>query len=92
MSRIKLDVDQMMSVASKYEEQSVMLGDVITTLDKMLVELQTYWEGTSAVRFEQNYLALKPSLIKMQDVVLDTSRAIKYTANSISEVDNVILG
>lgn len=92
MSRIRLDVDQMLIVASKYEEQSERISDLILQLDQMLAELQTYWEGASAMKFEQNYFALKPSIVKMQEVILDTSRAIKHSASSMAEVDNIILG
>ncbi len=92
MSRIKLDVEQMVVVASKYEEQSVIIGELVTKLDQMLVELQTYWEGASAIKFEQNYLSLKPSIVKMQEVILDTSKAIKHSAQQISEVDKMVLG
>ncbi len=92
MSKIRLDIEQMMVIAAKYETQSEKIAQLVNSLDQMLSELQTYWEGASAFRFEQNYLELKPAIIRMQEVILDTSRAIKHTANSMSEVDNSILG
>ncbi len=92
MARIKLDVEQMMTIASKYELQSDNIADLVVKLDQMLTELQMHWEGASATRFEQNYLELKPAILRMQQIILDTSKAIRHTANSISEVDSMVIG
>ncbi|MFV0425142.1 MAG: WXG100 family type VII secretion target [Bacilli bacterium] len=92
MSRIKLDVEQMLAVAIKYERQSDNVEEMVRNLDNMLIELQTYWEGASANKFEKNYLEVKPSILRLKEVILETSRVIKHTAESISEVDKTILG
>ncbi len=92
MSRIKLDVEQMYSVASKYEMQSENVEELLRNLDNMLRELQTYWEGASAQKFEKNYLEIKPSIIRLKEVILETSKVIKHTASSIADVDKTIIG
>lgn len=92
MSRIRLDTEQMYAVAAKYETQSENIEIMIRNLDSMLIELQTYWEGASAKKFEQNYLEIKPAIIRLQSVILETSNVIKHSAASFAEVDNTIIG
>lgn len=92
MSRIKLDTEQMYAVAAKYETQADNIDMMIRNLDNMLIELQTYWEGTSARKFEQNYLEIKPAIIRLQNVILETSKVIKHSASSFVQVDNTIIG
>lgn len=92
MSRIKLDVEQMNVIASKYELQSENVETLIRDLDRMLLELQTYWEGASAQKFESNYLEIKPAIIRLKEVIFETSKVIKHTAASMYEIDKTIIG
>ncbi|MFV0499388.1 MAG: WXG100 family type VII secretion target [Bacilli bacterium] len=92
MSRIRLDIEQMLQVANKYDGQVENVDNLIRELDRMLVELQTYWEGSSANKFEEHYLEIKPSILRLKDIILETSNIIKHTANSILEVDRTIIG
>ncbi len=92
MSRIKLDVEQMMGIATKYEQQCIVIDELVRKLDQMLQELQLHWEGASAKRFEQHYYEFKPAVTKMREVIDQTSKSIRHTAMTIQEVDSMVIG
>ncbi len=92
MSRIKLDVEQMMRIATQYEQQGNVIDELIKKLDQMLQELNIYWEGASAKRFESHYLQFKPAVLRMREIVLETSKSIKHTAMTIQDVDSMVIG
>lgn len=88
--QIRITPDQMRSRAAEYTVEAENIGQVISTMDKLINELQSEWEGAASESFATQYQDLKPSFQKMQELVETISSQLTQTAAAMEEMDENI--
>lgn len=85
--QIRITPDMMRQRASEYANQSEAVGQVISTMDSLLAQLQDEWEGASSRSYAEKYNELKPGFVKAQELIMEISTALNKTASIIEETD-----
>jgi uncharacterized protein yukE len=89
-NQIRMTPDSMRARAGEYQHQSEIVGDVITTMDNLLEQLQSEWEGAASEAYAEKYEELKPGFISMQDLIADICNALNKTADAVEQTDSDI--
>ncbi|MFJ7978420.1 WXG100 family type VII secretion target [Peribacillus sp. NPDC096379] len=87
---IRVTPAELDSMSNRYTSESNQVGDQITRLNTMIGELESVWEGEASRAFSEQYDALKPSFVQMQNLLEDISRQLKSTARALADADNQI--
>ncbi|MGX2958099.1 WXG100 family type VII secretion target [Peribacillus sp. JNUCC 23] len=87
---IRVTPAELDSMSNRYTSESNQVGDQITRLNTMIGELESVWEGEASRAFSEQYDALKPSFVQMQNLLEDISRQLKGTARALADADNQI--
>ncbi|MGE8081303.1 WXG100 family type VII secretion target [Peribacillus loiseleuriae] len=87
---IRVTPAELESMSNRYTSESNQVGDQITRLNTMISELESVWEGEASRAFSEQYDALKPSFVQMQNLLEDISRQLKSTARALADADHQI--
>ncbi|TCP16946.1 WXG100 family type VII secretion target [Scopulibacillus darangshiensis] len=90
--QIRVTPEELRDMASRYNNESGNVEDLVGRLDTMKGQLQGMWEGASSDAFAAQYEELKPSFVKMANLLADISKQLGDTANIIEDTDNQIAG
>lgn len=90
MGQIRITPDMMRTRASEYANQAEAVGEVISTMDTLLTQLQDEWEGEASKSYADKYLQLKPGFVKAQELITEISQALNQTAQAVEETDQSI--
>lgn len=85
--QIRLTPDDMRTRSGEYTRQSEAFQDVINTMQQLLNQLQTEWEGASSQAFEQRFESLKPSFQATKELIDEIAANLMSTANSLEQLD-----
>lgn len=91
-NQIRLTPDAMRQRANEYQQQSDIVGEVISTMDNLLSQLLTEWEGDASAAYEEKYVSLKPGFESMQELIADICKALNTTADIVEQTDADIAG
>ncbi|KKB72901.1 MULTISPECIES: WXG100 family type VII secretion target [Bacillus] len=88
---IRVTPAELRQMADRYQKES---GDVTEQvnqrLDQMINQLQDMWEGESSRAFSEQYQELRPSFLKMAELLSDVSKQLHQTANTLESTDQDI--
>lgn len=87
---IRISPEVMRQRAGEYTTEAGKLEDIIRTMDRLLQQLQSEWEGDSSAAYVQRYTELKPGFQKAKDLIDEISNALKSTANIMERTDSEI--
>lgn len=90
--QIRITPNDMRSRANEYTQQANNVQEVINSMDRLLGQLQTEWEGESSRAYADRYNELKPGFIKAKTLIDEISAALKATAQTLEDTDNSIAG
>lgn len=90
MSEIKMTYDTMLTRVRSYNNEAEKIGEVITTMDKLLTTLQTEWTGAASQAYADKFRELKPSFTSAQQLVKDIASALQKTAEAYKTMDDDI--
>ncbi len=66
------------------------MHDVITSMDTLLTNLQSEWEGAASESYAARYSELKPSFEKAETLIREIAASLDSTANIVEQTDNDI--
>ncbi len=89
-NQIRMTPDSMRTRASEYQQQSDIVGEVITAMDNLLSQLLSEWEGAASEAYSDKYEELKPGFVSMQELIADICNALNKTADAVEQTDSDI--
>ena len=89
-NQIRITVEQMHTRVSQYRAEAENVNSVITTMDNLLNELQSEWEGAASESYAQRYRDLRPSFIRAYELINEIAAALENTTRLMDETDKQI--
>ncbi len=89
-NQIRITPEMMRSRAGEYTNEANKLNEIIRTMDRLLSNLQSEWEGEASRAYAEKFAQLKPGFVKAYDLINEISTALKSTAQIIEETDRSI--
>ncbi len=91
MANIRISPDTMRGRANEFRNESSKIGDSISSMDRLLGQLQEEWEGEASRSYAERYNSeLKPSFQKAQQMVDEIAQALDKTAQEMQDMDQRI--
>lgn len=91
MANIRISPDQMRSRAGEFRNEAAAVGDSISTMDRLLGQLQDEWEGEASKSYANRYQSeLRPSFQKAQEMINEIAAALDKTAQEMQDMDQRI--
>ncbi len=87
---IRVTPAELESMSTRYNSESSQVGEQIVRLNGMIKELEGAWEGEASRAFSEQYEALKPSFIQMQQLLEDIAVQLSHTGRALADADNQI--
>ncbi|HWL23879.1 WXG100 family type VII secretion target [Peribacillus asahii] len=87
---IRVTPAELESMSTRYNGESSQVGEQIVRLNSMIKELEGAWEGEASRAFSEQYEALKPSFIQMQQLLEDIAVQLSNTGKALADADNQI--
>lgn len=88
--QIRMTPETMRTRAGEYRTQANNMHDVITSMDTLLTNLQSEWEGAASESYAVRYSELKPSFEKAETLIREIAASLDSTANIVEQTDNDI--
>ena len=88
--QIRMTPEQMRMRAGNFRTEGGNVDSVINKMQGLIGELRSEWEGQAAQKFDEQFQQLKPSFIKMKDLIGDIAMQLDQTANAVEQMDREI--
>lgn len=85
--QIRITPDQMRERANQYRAEADTVNGVISTMDNLLGQLQSEWEGSASESYAARYQELKPGFMKAEELIREIATALDSTAKIVEETD-----
>lgn len=86
-NQIRITPDQMRERAGQYRSEADTVNGVISTMDNLLQQLQSEWEGASSESYNARYQELKPGFVKAEELIREIAASLDSTAKTLEETD-----
>ena len=87
---IRVTPEELEQRSSEYLIEGENIQEVIAKLDNLRNALESEWEGQASQAFISQYEELKPSFIRMKELVDDISSQLRQTAGILRDTDQEI--
>ncbi|ANC75675.1 WXG100 family type VII secretion target [Fictibacillus phosphorivorans] len=87
---IRVTPAELVDMSGRYSNESSQVGEQVSRLNSMISQLEGMWEGEASKAFSQQYEALKPSFLQMQQLLEDISAQLNNTSRALEDADNQI--
>ncbi|MGN1402258.1 MAG: WXG100 family type VII secretion target [Bacillus sp. (in: firmicutes)] len=87
---IRVTPAELYEMAQRYSNEGGQVNEQITRLDGMIQHLLGVWEGASSEAFAAQYEELKPSFIKMAELLQDVSIQLNSAGKVLEDTDQQI--
>jgi len=88
MANIRIDPDTMDMRVQEYRGEAERVGQVISSMDRLLAQLQSEWEGEASRSYADRFNSdLRPSFVKTQDLINEIAESLRQTAQLMREQD-----
>ncbi|MBH0162756.1 MULTISPECIES: WXG100 family type VII secretion target [Fictibacillus] len=87
---IRVTPAELVDMSGRYSNESSQVGEQVSRLNAMISQLEGMWEGEASRAFSQQYEALKPSFLQMQQLLEDISAQLNNTSKALEDADNQI--
>lgn len=87
---IRISAEAMQRRASQYRNEADTVNGVIGTMNRLLSELQEEWKGQAAEAYAGRYSELKPSFMKMEELIREIADALEETSHTLAQTDSHI--
>lgn len=88
--QIRISSSEMESRAKQYDKAASDVETVIGDMDKLLTALQQEWYGKASEAYAAKYQELKPSFVKMKELIDEIAAALRATAKAMDAEDERI--
>jgi len=88
--QIRMTPEQMRTRAGNFRTEGNNVDQTIGKMQSLIGELNTEWEGQAAQKFSEQFDQLKPSFVKMKDLINDIAQQLDQTANAVEQMDRDI--
>lgn len=88
--QIRITPDTMRERANEYRKEADLVNEVIISMDGLLMQLQSEWEGASSESYSIRYGELKPGFEKAEVLIREIAAALDSTARILEETDATI--
>jgi WXG100 family type VII secretion target len=88
--QIRVTPAELYNMSSQYSQESGQVNEQVTRLNGMIDHLNSVWEGASSEAFAAQYEELKPSFIKMAELLQDISTQLSNTGKVLEDTDQQI--
>ena len=88
--QIRVTPAELYEMSQQYSSESAAVNDQIGRLNGMIDFLRGAWEGASSEAFAAQYEELKPSFIKMGELLQDVSTQLHNAGKVLEDTDNQI--
>jgi len=85
--QIRVSPEIMRQRAGQYRNEAAMVNQVINSMDNLLNNLQSEWEGAASQSYAQRYMELKPGFQKAEQLIQEIAAALDQTALRLEETD-----
>lgn len=85
--QIRMTPASMRNRAKEYQNQAELVGEVISKMDSLLIDLQAEWDGDASSAYAEKYDILRPGFVKAQELITDISKALTETADVVEQTD-----
>lgn len=89
-NQIRITPEAMRARAAEYQQQSDIVGEVISSMDNLLTNLRSEWEGSASEAYEDKYHDLRPGFEAMQELIAEICTALNKTADIVELTDSDI--
>ena len=86
-SQIRMAPDTMRERANQYRNEADTVNSVIGSMDNLLSELQSEWEGAASESYGERYSELKPGFQKAEQLIREIAASLDSTANIVENTD-----
>lgn len=88
--QIRMTPDTMRTRAREYSVQADNVEQVIGSMDTLLEQLLTEWEGSASEAYAEKFGQLRPSFVAAKQLIDDIALALNQTADSVEATDSAI--
>lgn len=88
--QIRMTPDVMRERAGQYRTEADTVNGVISSMDSLLQQLLSEWEGAASEAYDARYQELKPGFQKAEELIREIAAALDSTANIVESTDNDI--
>ncbi len=89
-NQIRITPDQMRTRAGEYRTEADVVNGVTLKMDSLLEALQGEWEGSASEAYAARYSELRPSFLKIEELIREIAAALDSTAQIVEETDSSI--
>lgn len=87
---IRIDPETMRQRSSEFRNQAENVGQVISSMDSLLNQLQQEWEGQASRGFAEKFQQLRPNFVNAQNLINEISQTLDKTAQQMEDVDRLL--
>ena len=88
--QIRVTPAELLETSAGYGRESQEVLTQIARMDNLMGRLQGMWEGQASEAFKAQYEELKPSFLKMSDLLIDVQEQLQNTARALEDADRQI--
>ena len=85
--QIRISPETMRQRAGQYRNEAAVVNQVIVSMDNLLNNLQSEWEGAASQSYAQRYAELKPGFQKAEQLISEIAYALDQVALRLEETD-----
>lgn len=90
MAQIRVTPDTLRTRAGQYTTEQGNMSTMISTLDTLLENLQSEWEGSASEAYAEKYAELKPGFEAAEALLGEIAAALNSVADAMEEMDTTI--
>lgn len=90
MAQIRVTPDTLRTRAGQYITEQGNMTNMISTLDTLLENLQSEWEGSASEAYAEKYAELKPGFEAAETLLGEIAAALNSVADAMEEMDTTI--
>lgn len=87
---IRIDPETMRQRSSQFKNQAENVGQVISSMDSLLNQLQQEWEGEASRSFAERFQQLRPSFVNAQNLINEIAQSLDQSAQRMEEADRAM--
>ncbi len=87
MANLRMNFEELHNKARTYRGESEEVNAMTGRLDNLMTSLLDEWEGQAAEAFNAQYDGIRPSILKLEELLNDISIQLDNIADKVEEQD-----
>lgn len=89
---IKISPEEVRALASQYRNQATNVEEINRTMDSLLAQLHSVWEGSACEAYNAKFEELKPGFEKVVNLIEEIATGLDVSAQNFEETDRGVAG